>query len=66
MNLMIQSDCNILTHHCLSFKFFYFYLRRDHQKNFYVRRDYKSVDEKSYFRLCPEKIMKERIQAVKG
>ena len=26
---------------------FYFNLRRDHQKNYYERRDYESVDEKS-------------------
>ena len=29
--------------------------RRGHQKNSYDRRDYESVDEKVYLRLCPEK-----------
>ena len=27
--------------------FFYFNLRRDHQKNLYERRDFESVDEKN-------------------
>ena len=33
----------------------------------YERRDYESVDEKkTYLSLCPEKLRKKRIQAVKG
>ena len=34
---------------------FYFKIRRDHQKNSYERRDYESVDERAYLKLCPEK-----------
>ena len=36
-------------------KNFDFKLRRDHQKIFYERCDYVSVDEKAYLRPCPEK-----------
>ena len=39
-------------------KNFDFNLRRDHQKISYERRDYESVDERAYLRLCPEKLRK--------
>ena len=49
----------------LSFsKNFDFNLRRDHQNNFYERRDYEAVDEKllTYLRLCPEKRRKKEFR----
>ena len=40
---------------------FKYILRRDHQKNSYERRDYESVDEKAYLRLCTEKRQKKNL-----
>ena len=42
-----------------------FNLRRD-QKNYYKRRDYESVDEKSLFLLISRKTTKKRIQELNG
>ena len=46
-------------------KNFNFNLRMDPQKNSYERRDYESVDDRTYLRLCPEKLRK-KIQERKG
>ena len=47
-------------------KTFYFNFRRDHQKNFYERGDYESVDEKSLSYAMSRETTKETIQAVNG
>ena len=44
-----------------------FNLRRDHQKTFYERRDYESVDEKSLSQAMSRKNTKKKIQVgIKG
>ena len=47
-------------------QYFDFNFRRIIKKISYERRDYESVNEKIDLSLCPEKLQKKRIQAVKG